>query len=90
MHHKVTLVHVGVWYVQLWEVDGEVVVQQNVDIDDAVVVLSVDGFLGAAHALFDVLCGLQQIGGGERGVEKGAGVDKSVGGVEAPRFCLVE
>ena len=63
-HHEVAFVHVGVWYVQLRQVDGDIVVQQDVDVDDAVVVLAVDGFLGAPHLLFDLLCGVQQVGGG--------------------------
>ena len=44
--------------VQLRQVDGGIVVQQDVDVDDAVVVLAVDGFLGASHPLFYLLCGV--------------------------------
>lgn len=89
-HHEVAFVHVGMRYVQLRQVDGDIVVQQDVDVNDAVVVLAVDGFFGAPHPFFYLLCGVQQVGGGEGGVEKDAGVDEPVGGVETPRFCLVE
>ena len=56
--------------------------QEQVDVDDAVMVLPVDGLFGSPHEVLDVLCGNEEFAGRERGAEGRDNVDKVIVGRE--------
>ena len=62
-HHEVALVHQWMWYYQVFLVDFHVIVEQNVDVDDAVVIFTVHRLLFPAHIPFNLLCGFKHLMG---------------------------
>ena len=74
------------WYLEMGCVDGEVVVEQDVDVDDAVVIDAACRLLGAPHLAFDGRWGCQQFKGRESRLHTHGGIHKAVGRREAPRL----
>lgn len=85
-HDEVALVHQRVGNVQVGLVDVQVVVDEYVDVDGTVVILSVGRLALAAQLPLYLLGGGEHLAGCERGAATHAGVEKPVWGVKAPRL----
>ena len=77
-------------YDEVVVVDAHSVVEQDVDVDDAVVILAVDRLLCASHLALYVLGCLQKLMWRQRGEHLHATVQKLVGRGKAPRLGLYE
>ena len=62
----------------------EVVVEEDVDVDDAVVVLSVDGLVLSPHVAFYLLGLVQEVEGGEGCFDADGGIEEGVGALKSP------
>lgn len=87
-HDKLTLPHARMGNDQVGLVDTEVVVQQDVDIDDAIVILPIGSLHRASHLALNVLCDGQQLARRLGCKATHAGVNKLIGRREAPRLRL--
>ena len=68
--------------------DAEVVVEQDVDVDGAVVIDAVDRLSPAPQPALYLLGGLQELTRCERGLNTDAGVEETMRGLEAPWLGL--
>ena len=83
-HDEVAEVHEGMGDFEEGIIDVEVVVEEDVDIDDAVVVDASFWLVGAPHGTLDALGGCQQGDWGEGGVARHHGIEKEIVGLETP------
>ena len=86
LHNKLPLVHQRMGYLEVGVVDVEVVVQQDVDVDDAVVIYAVGRLLRPAHGALDGLRGFKHLARRERSGTAYGGVDKTVARLKTPRL----
>ncbi len=82
-------VHERVWYGERGGAQRDVVVEQDVDVDDAVVIRAV-ALRCAPHFSFDSLSCQQKLLGRKVGDELQSRVEEHILGVEAPWRALVE
>lgn len=80
LHSRVRQGEVGARAGKRFAVVGKA--QEQVDVDDAVAVLPVDGLLGAPHDALDILRDCEELAGRERGAEGRDDVDKGIVGHE--------
>ena len=60
-HDEVSFLHQGMRNLEIGLVDVEVVVEKNINIDDAVVILAIHRLEGTPHLLLHTLSGLEQL-----------------------------
>lgn len=58
-HHEIALFHQRMRYLEIGLIDDQIIYHQNVDIDDAVVIFSINRLQGSAHLLLYPLGSLQ-------------------------------
>lgn len=90
IHHEIALPHERMRDYQVRRIDGKVVVEQDVDVDDAVAVLSVHRLVAAAHIALNLLCGGQHFVWLEGCLATDDGIDKGVFRLETPRLRTIE
>ena len=88
--HEVALRYPRVGEREVSRVQGEVIVHQQVDVDGAVVVLSVGALAGAPQHAFDVLRALEAFLWRKASNDEGGGIEELVCRLEAPRLRLDE
>lgn len=66
--------------------DMKIVIHEDVNVDDAVVIMSIHGFDGAPHSSLNVLRDIEYLKRGKRSDATNGRIDKRVDRLEAPRF----
>ena len=87
---EVALLDEGMGQGELGSGEREVVVEQEVEVDGTVVVLTIGALAGAAEHALDVLSLAQALMGGEGGEHTRCPVEEGMRGLEAPRLGLDE
>ena len=87
-HDKLSFVHTGVRQGECLALDVYIVIQEQVDVDGAVMVAAVMGFCRATQVALYLLVGSQSPHGRERRKHQTGSVQKAVGTLEAPRLCF--
>ena len=73
-------------YGQFLGVDVEVIIEEDVNVDDAIVVLTIHRLLGATHIALNLLGGTQQDVGGQLRLHTHCCIEEGVLTLESPRF----
>lgn len=89
-HHEVALMHQRMRNLQVGLINMYVIVEQDVDVDDAVTVIAVDRFPRTTQLLLNGLGYPQHLTRLERCLTADAGIEKHIGRREAPRLGLDE
>ena len=83
-HHELTFFHERMRQGETLGVHVDFIVEQYVDVDDAVVIDSVRGLLGASHLPLDVLGHVEKPQGGQRRADKTNRIEETILRRESP------
>jgi hypothetical protein len=84
LHDEVALMHEGMGNLEVGLVDGETVVEQDVDVDDAVVIDVIGGLPGAPHLSLYLLGELQYLARRKRCMAAYGGIKEGMLRLEPP------
>ena len=93
-HYKVTLFHQRMWDFKVALVNGQIVVEQDVDVDRTVGVgdrsqeSGVSRFLPATQLAFDLLGGFEKLTGSEFRFAEDDSIEKLILRLKSPGFSL--
>ena len=85
---KIALVEQGVWYCEARCFHCFIAIEKDVYVYGAVAVLPVDALLCAPNLFFNLLGGVEQLCGGEGGVERCYAVEVAVARLVSPRLAF--
>lgn len=88
--NEIALLYEGMGQGELGSAEREVVVEEEVEVDGTVVVLTSNGFVATTQHALDVLGLAQALLGGEGGDDPDGPIEEGMGGLEPPGLGLDE